>query len=586
MRTPLLACVIAVLVAPPVMPAQITDSLPLDSVADDYQLPRAVALEIASLFNQPAALRATGTLVIDADQQVTGDVAVLGGSLTLAGRVTGRVLVINGDVTLRRGATIGSDLMVVGGMIEGQDRASVGGQIRWYRQPLYYRRAGDRIVVEPEDEIGEVAEEGGWLARWRRRNQDGGSKIVLIAGGTYNRVEGLPISLGPAFRQRTPWGRVSLEALGIIRSADNFRWDRRNIGYEVEGEVQFGRSRRIAVGSTLFDVVDAVEQWHLGENEVSLAAFFLRRDYQDYFNRHGARGYIRFRGWNNADLTLAYRSERWGTREERGVFSLFRDADHWRPNPRVDVGRFHIASAALTIDTRNDPDNPWTGWYITTDLERGSSRSTVLGETSPLARSASEGPVGVAYTRGFLDLRRYNRLSPKGQLNKRLVLGGWLGGDPLPLQRRLSVSGPATLPGYDFRTAPGDPDVWQCSDRVQPPGQPAQCERVALAQVEYRGDLRVTVGGRGRDDDDDRGWHFSFDRTGAWVVFVDAGRGWLVGPSRVGDLQYRSGAFPALRTFRTDVGVGLDLDIIGLYIAKAVSVSEGANLFIRLRHRF
>jgi hypothetical protein len=70
------------------------------------------------------------------------------------------------------------------------------------------------------------------------------------------------------------------------------------------------------------------------------------------------------------------------------------------------------------------------------------------------------------------------------------------------------------------------------------------------------------------------------------VAFADAGRGWLIGP-RQGTLQYTSGAFPGFDTFRTDIGLGLDLGIAGLYVAKAVSESkEPANFFVRIRNRF
>src|SRR5918997_4205197 len=116
MRTALLVCLIAILATP--MGAQVTDSLPRDTVLEEYRLPHEVALEIAALYNQPAALRASGTVVISADQQVTGDVAVLGGPLTLAGRVSGRVVLVNGNVTLRSGASVGGDLIVVGGTIQ------------------------------------------------------------------------------------------------------------------------------------------------------------------------------------------------------------------------------------------------------------------------------------------------------------------------------------------------------------------------------------------------------------------------------------------------------------------------------------
>jgi len=70
------------------------------------------------------------------------------------------------------------------------------------------------------------------------------------------------------------------------------------------------------------------------------------------------------------------------------------------------------------------------------------------------------------------------------------------------------------------------------------------------------------------------------------VAFVDAGRGWLVGqPS--GTLQYSSRSFPRFGTFRTDVGLGLDLGFIGAYVAKSVSSpKDPANVFLRVHRRF
>jgi hypothetical protein len=72
----------------------------------------------------------------------------------------------------------------------------------------------------------------------------------------------------------------------------------------------------------------------------------------------------------------------------------------------------------------------------------------------------------------------------------------------------------------------------------------------------------------------------------AWVVFADAGRGWNVGNPR-DSLTLGSGDFPALSSFRTDAGLGLDFGGIGIYAAKALSASgEPMNFFMRLRHRF
>jgi hypothetical protein len=114
-----------------------------------------------------------------------------------------------------------------------------------------------------------------------------------------------------------------------------------------------------------------------------------------------------------------------------------------------------------------------------------------------------------------------------------------------------------------------------------PPGRPAQCERIALAQLEYRNDLHISIPDWRRATAPNR---FRFD--GAWVFFADAGRGWLVnGPGS--PLNYGRGELPPLSTYRTDIGAGLDFDLVGIYIAKALSVpQEPANVFLRLRRRF
>jgi outer membrane protein assembly factor BamA len=267
------------------------------------------------------------------------------------------------------------------------------------------------------------------------------------------------------------------------------------------------------------------------------------------------------------------------------VFTVFGNGSRWRANPVVDAGRFHVAVARANVDTRNDPLNPATGWLILTEYERGVGSYTDIGPTSPLARQAPA-PRN-SYGRMLLDLRRYNRLSPATQLNARLVLGGWLHGDELPLERRFSAGGVGTLPGFDFRRIdPGIVDVAQCSDAgIVPAGNPAQCERVALLQLEFRQEITSPI----FDFLDSRpirlrGIGFTVEPTA--VAFVDAGRGWLVGPPS-GTLQYRSGSIPPFGTFRTDVGLGLDLGIIGIYGAKAVSdASQPPNFFLRVRRRF
>ena len=100
------------------------------------------------------------------------------------------------------------------------------------------------------------------------------------------------------------------------------------------------------------------------------------------------------------------------------------------------------------------------------------------------------------------------------------------------------------------------------------------------ARLHYRVDVRLGFWNRG----DLR--EFGFHRSPAWVVFVDAGRGWLVGPDRVGDLQFTTGSLPPFSTYKADAGTGFDLGLIGVFVAKALTDSDSPNFFVRLRHRF
>jgi hypothetical protein len=257
-----------------------------------------------------------------------------------------------------------------------------------------------------------------------------------------------------------------------------------------------------------------------------------------------------------------------------------------RPNPAMDVGRLHITNATLKYDTRTDRDEPRSGFFVVVDGERGLGRITEVAAASN-ARGYASGDQ-VDYVRGFVDARSYHVLSPSGQISFRVVGGGWVRGDELPLQRRLSVEGPSALPGFDFRDFTTNFDTGTCSVGM-PTGRPAECDRIALAQVEYRGSLKIDIG----DWREDAGRYFGARSEASWVMFFDAGRGWMVdemaAPDAEGDGEttFSHNEIPALNTFRSDVGLGFDFGGIGVYAAKSISnPDEPVNFFLRLQRRF
>jgi len=556
---------------------------------DSTALPREVIDEAAGRYNAPAALRVVGRLTVTTDQAIKGDVAVLDGPVSVAGHVGGRLTVINGDLELMAGATVDSGVLVVGGTLKAAsgDSVHVGGPVVVLSQKLRYRMVGDRMVTGTDaDPIKN------WWTHWlHRRDSPNYTDITLTSAHTYNRVEGLPIYVGPSIRRELPWtnGSLSVDALGIVRTENFDHWDKQTFGYRFGADVRGGDDPRLGASLRVYDEVAPVESWQLGDGEVGLASFFFRRDYRDYFERQGASGALSLITDSRSGLTLSLADEHWYPRAERHPFALLSTDNGWRPNPTLDDGNFRIAGLTARIDTRNSATDIWSGWYVIANLEYGNGHVSHFGPRSPpaiaLTAHSDSGiipvtltPANVNYTRLFLDIRRYNRLAPNAQFNVRAVVGGWLSGDPLPLERRVSVGGPGTIPGFDFRSAGDDaPDVASCSAvPAAPSGRPAECERMVLAQAEYR---TLT--------------HFAFNIFGhrmeddfAWLVFADAGRGWLVGP-RLGALQYPASTFPNLRTFMTDAGLGFSIDPVGIYVAKALSrPEERPHFVIRVRRTF
>lgn len=559
------------------------------------RLPEDVIREVVGIYNAPSTLRADGRLDISTDQDVRSDVAVINGPVTIAGHVRGRVVAINADVLLKPGARIDGDVIIVGGVLDGRDDGHIAGEIRIHREALDFSRDGERLVADER----QTNDEDDWWDRHQRRRRESRSRsrLSMVSAKTYNRVEGLPIMFGPTVRHRDGARRVALDLYGIVRTTDNLRFDSKRsgadlFGHDLRAEVRWGP---LGFGARAYDVMDAVERWQLTDPEVGLASFFLHRDYRDYFNRHGAGMSIAFYTGDASSFSIGYAGERWASRSEGDPWTLFRNGEDWRPNPAMENTLVHLATAGLAVDTRNDDEHPTTGWWIQLDYERGIRQPDSLtlanfGEGFSKVFNTSER----AYNRAFLDLRRYNRLSPAAQVNLRLVAGGWAGQDPLPLQRRLSMPGGAgTVPGFDFRrTRDGTADVGTCnpSQSAPAPGRPALCDRIVMVQAEYKGDLHIDLFGW---DDWDDNWRFDIDEDPNWVVFMDAGRGWLLGdpasaPTATDARIYVPyGRLPNLSTFRTDIGVGLEFEGFGMFLAKAISEQrEPMNFFIRLNQRF
>ena len=565
-------------------------------------IPRDVSLEAARVFNAADTKRVRGDFTLAAGDTIAGDLAVLGGNLRLLGVVSGQVLVLNGNVTLLDQAQIGQSLTVLGGTFESPDRPGVNGEIRVWSARYRYQENADTIVAETE-----------FLSRWSQWTSDSdasgtSSQLFVTSAHTYNRVEGLPVYVGPRFRTRAENTRVSGELYGIIRTLDGLAWKPANLGHRVMLELRQGDKRGFVVGGRLFDEVDAVERWQLTDGEVGLNSFLFTRDYRDYWNRHGGTAYAGFFVGKKAEVTASFGRERWSSSAMRDVWSLFSSDHLWRFNPAADNGVVDLFTLKAVYDTRNDDSNPRSGWYLQAEYEQGRGdfdrlADLTFSDPGQLSQENAASVSSRSWTRALFDFRRYNRVGPRSQLNLRVVAAGALSGDPLPAERRLSVSGIDALPGFDFRRMPGTDgttgsyDVGTCATGTDNSyrllGRPAQCERIILTQAEFKGDLRINL--FGKDNYGDSRWRFNgIHADGTWVLFANAGRGWLVnagGASLSSDaadaLLFESGRMPSPGTWNVDLGGGFDFGDFGVYIAQAVSRGGlSPNIYMRLSKRF
>ena len=545
-------------------------------------LPRVVAEEVIRFYNDPATTRLVGRTRLPRGNEWRGNVAVRSGPVFLAGRVQGTVVVINGDLRFEPGGEVTGDVIIVGGIVDSTN-GRIGGELRQYREPLLYRlhNEGDQLEYAPNlrRRLPVLGAKVSWGTEASR------SSLTITTGGTFNRVEGLPIVFGPLFDWKLQQNvRLRIDALGVFRSAGDLSDSRSDLGYMLRGEFRSGETRPVGIALRAFDVVSPVEDWGLHSNEVGWSSFLFARDYRDYYLNKGWGARVFAQPERPVTLSLEGRREWHTSVGVQDPWTMFRNSDLWRPNPPIDEGHFTTITAGATIDTRNDTDDPSAGWLARFTFENSRS-SDVLPHPGVPATVRDSIPTdgSYQYNRMFVDVRHYARISPSGRIHLRLVGGGWMGGDPLPLQRRLSLGGPEPMPGEPFR-------AFACNANITDPAftdsKLAACDRVIAFQAEYRGHVRLNWSynpSSGRDEPPrDEGTPFWLEGLDL-VVFTNTGQSWLVGD---GPGQVAAGRLPALSNWVVDVGLGLDWSGFGVYLAKAVTTGEKLRFTARLEHRF
>lgn len=556
-------------------------------------LPEELEWRLLRMFE--GARRVDGRATIGATEVVDGDVAAYRGPLRIAGRVVGDVGMVGGDVVIEPGGSVTGDVIVVGGEARLADDARVGGTITSYggsagRYPARRPRDRDEGVRDDWDDWED------WDDRRDRRDR-GYSRLTLRTGTSYNRVEGLPIMFGPVIQTRGP-NPLRVEALAIWRTESGADLDTDRMGYQVTLEQFLGGRREASIGGSAFSVVQPLDRWQLSDLEASLAAAVFHEDFRDYYDRSGWSAFVDVRPVRWVEGRLEVRSEQHRAVPARDPWSLFDGGDAWRLQPLVAEGEIRSVVGSLTLDRRDDADDPAVGWLARAAIEHPVGGSLVRPDLTLVTPHGDPGfldqppppsipatPVDLDFTTALVDVRRYTPVGYRSQLNLRVVGGGALSERALPPQFQHALGGVATLPGLPTffvdcgaRSAAGT----HAGERFFPA---YGCDRFALVQAEYRGALSLDFGfgdpDWDREDRDDDWWDdIEVDLSPTWAVFFDAGRGWA----------FAEPAFGGERDTGTlyDAGVGLLLGDVGLYAALPLNggVEQEPRFFLRLGRRF
>lgn len=535
-------------------------------------LPEEVADDVLALVNDPGTLRFDGDGRIPTGQILQSNVAVVGGTLTILGTLDGDLVVLNGNLALEGGATVTGDVLVIGGELVDGDVDSIGGLVSIYERVYpVIRRDG---VVEPRPE----------RERERPGIYVGGSRITIRGGTGYNRVEGLPILVGPVFRTSGDYP-LEVEALAIFRTESGFSFD--NVGYDVRVQQAFGAAPRWSIGAGAVSDVVPIQTRGLSDLEASLSTFLLHRDNRDYYSREGWSVSL---GADFASIPMeariTFRAEDHYSTIPGGPWTLFRNDEEWRPMPLVAQGDVELLQGELEIDRRNDPDDPTDGWFLNAALTHGLGGDLFLPAYVPEGGTELVGPTEIdpRFTLGSFDLRRYARIDPDSDLRLRLLVQGSLQSDPLPSQFQSALGGAGTLPGFErfFLDCGARSTTIQLPGAGEEvPGRPAfpryGCEQTALFQMQFREELgwELDLSPDNEDEWDEWHWYPRIDLSASVVAFLDAARGWSKVPGGTNSDTL------------ADVGAGFFLGDLGFLLAYPLAgPNRDLTFFVRLQHRF
>ena len=267
----------------------------------------------------------------------------------------------------------------------------------------------------------------------------------------YNRVDGLYLG----FRLNRDYWRRRYPDRPFVYGLGGYSFNVKELQYQIGLEKGFFDDNRLALGGEYHRIIDTPDRWIIPDSENSLAAFFIKEDFHDFFLREGASGYINQNIGRTFSISAAYHYDKLDSLEKNTDWALFGSKKHFLENPPMDAGEIRSLVGRVVIDSRNSIKKTTRGWYIQLEAEHAGCD---LGGN-------------FEFDRLLVDFRRYQALGFDQGIDFRIRAGTSRG--HLPWQRTFHLGGISTLRGFPYKAFP--------AGRMNPGGN-----RMILAQVEYR----------------------------------------------------------------------------------------------------
>jgi len=455
-----------------------------------------------------------GDVTVHPNELIDGAVVVMKGKITLEGEVKGDVIAVFGDIEMGPHSFIDGDVVSVGGKIRREPGSTVTGDVvetSLRGVHVVNRYINDKDVRTKKHPPSKITRQ--WTRiptnRYQRNFED--NDAVKFR---YNRVEGLFLGLQ---MPRDYWWKQTHYNVALYGHL-GYGFSNKEMRYQLGLERWFFDDLRITLGGQIYDLTETQDDWLIPDLENSLAALFIKEDFQDFYRRQGYCAYVKQNLTPAFEISAEYRVDQFYNMDQVTQWAVFGGHKKFFPNPAIDeFEALKSLVARVCIDTRNDRRHPSQGWYISFEGQFAGPRLNLNNEAILPATQEI-----VDFDRYILDIRRYQPLGYGENLDLRLRAGSARG--VLPQQFLFDMGGFSSLRGYDYK-------YFQNGDRL------------LLANLEYR------IHGRRTSFHDI--WLFEHFNI---ILFADAGLLWNSEQNQ----SYQEGFdHLTLGDLKTDLGIAL-----------------------------